>query len=423
MRIPDYKKLQELFQSQKPLLNFLISAVQEQLSLTINLAAAPTYKGRVKDFHGYYRKFLKTAAAGREQQRRVSDSDELPLITDLIGVRIVCAFLEDLGSVERQITQNFTVQEVERKGAAQTVREFGYESVHILVKIPPSILNGAAAALPGILPSREWLEELVCEIQIRTILQDAWAEVEHELVYKSEFSPFDLPLRRKLASINASLTLADIVFQEIRDYQNKLNSELDFRRSAFYSKTDVLSRGNAAETPSQGAAAAQVPYVRGTIDDLLLEAIHAHNSGNFEDAVNIYTRIINFEPRPNNVVLSVIYKHRGMAHFAKSNYGGALSDFEQSIAHHDGAFRSMYYMGIVFSLQEEYGKAVEYFDKSLAINNYQAHVHYRKALCLFKLGEYQESLSHLDNSLKLGLENDDTKNLRAQLVAKFDMKV
>ena len=30
--------------------------------------------------------------------------------------------------------------------------------------------------------------ELVCEIQVRTILQDAWAEVEHELIYKTEFN-------------------------------------------------------------------------------------------------------------------------------------------------------------------------------------------------------------------------------------------
>jgi ppGpp synthetase/RelA/SpoT-type nucleotidyltranferase len=419
--IPDYKKLQELFQAKKPLLDFLLSAVQEQLSLTINLSAIPTYKGRIKDFHGYYKKFLKTAQNGCDQKRRLP-ADELPLITDLMGIRIVCAFLEDLSAVEHQIAQNFTVLEVERKGSGQTFREFGYESVHLLMKIPPSILNGAAAAMPGDIPSRQWLEELVCEIQIRTILQDAWAEVEHELIYKSEFSPFDLPLRRKLASINASLTLADIVFQEIRDYQNKLNSEIDFRRSAFYSKTDVLSRGNQGDTPLP-VQSVPSPFVRGTIDDLLLEAIHAHNSGNFEQAVDIYTRIIHFEPPPNNVVLSVIYKHRGMAHFAKSNYDDALSDFEQSIAHNDGAFRSMYYMGIVYSLQGNYQKAIEYFDKSLDINNYQAHVHYRKAACLFKLGAYQESLSHLDISRKLGLENDDTKTLRTQLVKKFDMKV
>jgi tetratricopeptide (TPR) repeat protein len=342
-----------------------------------------------------------------------------------LGIRIVCAFLEDLSNVEQQISQNFSVLEVERKGSNQTFREFGYESIHLLIKIPPAILNGVTFSIPEYAPSKEWLEQLVCEIQIRTILQDAWAEVEHELVYKSEFSPFDLPLRRKLASINASLTLADIIFQEIRDYQNKLNNEVDFRRNAFYSKTDTMSKQilDADAAPHVQSPPVSSPFIRGTIDDHLLEAIHAHNSGNFDDAIDIYTEIINFNPKPNDTVLAVIYKHRGMAYFAKSNYEESLFDFEQSIAHDPDSFRAMYYMGIVYSIQGEYEKSVDFFEKSLAINNFQAHVHYRMAVIQFKLGDYQESLAHLDSAKKLGLENDDTQSLRARLVEKFDMKV
>ncbi len=62
----------------------------------------------------------------------------------------------------------------------------------------------------------------VCEIQLRTILQDAWAEVEHELVYKSDISLPNQSIRRKLASLNATLTLSDLIFQEIRDYQKEI---------------------------------------------------------------------------------------------------------------------------------------------------------------------------------------------------------
>jgi tetratricopeptide (TPR) repeat protein len=155
----------------------------------------------------------------------------------------------------------------------------------------------------------------------------------------------------------------------------------------------------------------------------LLEAIHAHNSGNFDDAIGIYTKIIEFNPKPNNTVLAVIYKHRGMAYFAKSNYEESLADFEQSIAHNPDSFKAMYYMGIVYSIQEKYEKSAEFFKKSLAINNFQAHVHYRMAVVQFKLGDYQESLAQLDSAKKLGLENEDTKSLRARLVEKFDMKV
>ena len=77
---------------------------------------------------------------------------------------------------------------------------------------------------------------MVCEIQLCTILQDAWSEVEHELVYKTNFNPFDEPLKRKLAALNATLNLSDTLFQEIRDYQRLLQSELNKRRESFIEK-------------------------------------------------------------------------------------------------------------------------------------------------------------------------------------------
>ena len=159
----------------------------------------------------------------------------------MLGIRVICAFLEDLKTVEEQISKIFKIIEIERKGADRTFSEFGYESIHFLVEIPEEFKTDKDTVPDG----------LVCEIQVRTILQDAWAEVEHELVYKSEFSPFDLPLRRKLASLNASLSLSDIIFQEIRDYQNKLNKELDCRRESFYDKADNIARGIILEKNSE----------------------------------------------------------------------------------------------------------------------------------------------------------------------------
>jgi hypothetical protein len=79
-------------------------------------------------------------------------------------------------------------------------------------------------------------EPLLCEIQLCTTLQDAWSEVEHELIYKKDFSPFDEPMKRKVAALNANLTLSGTLFQEIRDYQRKLQMELHKRRESFMYK-------------------------------------------------------------------------------------------------------------------------------------------------------------------------------------------
>lgn len=405
--------LQQNYEEYEDVFKTILRGVELKLKDTLKLASMPTFKTRVKKFESYYRKVIRV-----KPQSLLEDS--LPTLTDMLGIRVICAFLEDLATVERQIVENFKIKEIERKGAEQTFKEFGYESIHILIEIPENLIPSKEMGL--VLPP-----DLVCEIQIRTILQNAWAEVEHELVYKSEFSPFDLPLRRKLASMNASLTLADIVFQEIRDYQNKLNSELDCRRSSFYEKADEMS--NELLLPKESKIiekqydniAPSSPYVHGTIDDLILEAIHSHNNGNMQKAVQIYTRIIESKPEPNPIVLSVIYKHRGMAHFAMNNFDDALLDFKKSTEYDSNNFRSFYYIGIVYSVIGENAKALEVFDKSLEINQYQSHVYYRKALAWYALADYSNAMNCLNKAQKLGLKNEDCQRLQENLVKKLDM--
>ncbi len=340
-------------------------------------------------------------------------SEDLPVLSDIIGIRIICPFLQDLKEVERILHDTFMVYEVERKGADRTFREFGYESTHILLAIPSEIREGLT--LPA---------GLIFEIQVRTILQDAWAEVEHELVYKSEFSPFDLPLKRKLASINASLSLADIIFQEIRDYQNKLNRELDQRRGQFYKKADNETDHDisAAMTP-QGLAEDTLedlnPYVQGTIDDMILNAIEAHNKGDLPRAVRIYTKII--DSSPNDTVLSVMLKHRGMAYFAQSRYEHALADFKESAEKNPQNFRSYYYIGIVLCVLGKDDEAIRQYTLSLDLNLYQPYVYYRRAQSYFHLSLFTEALQDLDRAVSLGFNKEEERVLRTMIMKKLDI--
>ena len=334
----------------------------------------------------------------------------------MMGIRVICAFLEDLSEVEQQIKNNFVVKEVEYKGAQQSFREFGYESVHVLVSIPKDCMP-KKCELP--LP-----DSLVCEIQIRTILQDAWAEVEHELIYKSEFTPFDMPLRRKLASMNASLTLADIIFQEIRDYQKKLQGEVEARRASFYEKADELTLANAGkkiENLEPKNINRVSPYVHGTIDDMILEAIQAHNHGDLDKAVEIYSIILASEPTPPPPVLAVIHKHRGMAYFAQNNYTASLDDFKQSVVYDSNGYRSYYYIGIVLSIMNNHEEAIKAYTESIKINEYQSHAHFRRAVSYYKLGDFDNALKDLTNAQSLGLNDSETEALHSKLMEKFGM--
>lgn len=404
---PNKNLIKQNYDLYKNLLADILENVEKRVESCIKLISVPTYKSRVKSFDSYYKKILKNKAKELNQK-------EFIVLTDLIGIRVICPFLEDLHTVQKIIEKNFEVVEVEIKGANQSFREFGYESVHVLIKIPEDCVpQNNTLAIP---------KNLLCEIQIRTILQDAWAEVEHELIYKAEFNPFDKPLRRKLASINASLCLADTIFQEIRDYQNKLQQELATRRNTFYEKVDQLSTDKNLSKETKNDSYCEQNFGNSeSIDDLILRALHEHNQGNFKNAIQIYSKILDLKDELDKTVTSVIYKHRGMANFANNNYEDAISDFQECLKLDPKAFKSYYYLGIVYAIRNQHKEAIDYYNKSLELGPFQSHVYYRRALSYFYLGDYENAMKDIGNAENLGLVDDDLKNLKNKLLKKFEM--
>ena len=402
--IPDKKALKEHYLEYSAHFTVLLKRLEDHLRSIIKVSAVPSYKTRVKNFDSYYAKLLKFPP--------VDPLIDFPVTTDLIGIRIICPFLQNLDEVEQLLIKHFSIIEVERKGADRTFCEFGYESTHILAVIPESFKVGL------LLP-----RDIIFEVQIRTILQDAWAEVEHELIYKFEFSPFDFPLKRKFASINASLSLADILFQEVRDAQNSLNTELDKRREQFYSRADDFtneilgSYTNMAETLP--AESPQHDSSVETIDSVIFHAIRAHNRGDFETAKALYTKILNQEP--NKLVASIVYKHRGMASFAQGDYERAYQDFSSSLAENPENFHSYYYAGIVLMMLDKNAEAITLFTRSLEINGYQPHVYFRRALAYFQEDQLGNASRDLDNAVALGLSASEEKKLRTAIAKKIDM--
>lgn len=402
--IPNKTRLKKQYDNYSAHFVVLLARLEEHLRSIIKISAIPAYKTRIKSFNSYYTKLLKFLPAHH--------IEDFPVVTDLVGIRIVCPFLKNLNEVVSLLIRHFEIIEIERKGADRTFREFGYESTHILAVIPENFKVGL------LLPPN-----LIFEVQIRTILQDAWAEVEHELVYKFEFSPFDYPMKRKFASINASLSLADIIFQEIRDEQNMLNTELEKRRKQFYSRADEFTNelvGNAEEKDDSASSdTSNITCSLETIDSLILQAIKAHNRSDFQTAEMLYTRILNQQPNP--LVISIVYKHRGMAFFAQGDYERAYQDFSASLKANPENFRSYYYAGIVLMMLNKNTDAIIQFGKSLEINRYQAHVYFRRALAYFQENQLIPALHDLDNAAALGLPEEDERKLRAAIAKKIDM--
>jgi len=134
-------------------------------------------------------------------------------ITDLAGIRIITYYSDQVDKIAKIIEQEFEVDKENTidKRKIMDPDKFGYISLHYIIK-----LNTARKQLR----EYEHFKEFKAEIQIRTILQHAWADIEHDLGYKSKDTiPRDI--QRDFNRLSGLLELADKEFLGIRNSLSK----------------------------------------------------------------------------------------------------------------------------------------------------------------------------------------------------------
>jgi putative GTP pyrophosphokinase len=121
--------------------------------------------------------------------------------TDIVGARVVVLFKSDIEPARKVIHNLFNVVKEENVGTAEPAR-FGYSGVHFDAFIPES---DSGRRYRG-------LHELKFEIQLRTIVEDAWAAVSHVLGYKGTTS---IPehLQRDFHALSGLFYVADQHFE------------------------------------------------------------------------------------------------------------------------------------------------------------------------------------------------------------------
>ncbi|MGL5050099.1 MAG: GTP pyrophosphokinase [Fusobacteriaceae bacterium] len=146
----------------------------------------------------------------------------LEYATDLCGIRVITFLESETKIVEKFLRKIFFIDEKRSEDKSDTLGEdkVGYKSIHLVASLPKSLL---------VLPEFERFSNLKFEIQVRTILQHAWAEVEHDKNYKfSGQLPPDIKRRFKLLA--GFLEIADREFEniskEITEYEKKVAQEI-----------------------------------------------------------------------------------------------------------------------------------------------------------------------------------------------------
>ena len=354
LHLPD--KLRDRYDTiSQPEYRHLLHEIVEQLrDILRTLPIKSHVKYRVKTFDEYYKKW--TSLGGTE---------ETP-IGDMLGIRVICPFLEDLKVVEAVFKRELDISEVDHKGEERSFSEFGYESTHMLLDLHGNTIHHP---MPGVAP--------VAEIQLRTILQDAWAEVEHELIYKSDWSIPTDQIRRKLAALNANLSLSDVIFQELRDFQKDVQRkqakrrEIQKNRSGLTQTVEMSKKLDIEQAEDES---------REDFEKLVLRALTAHSEESFSRAIRLYSRILlRSQADP---IRSIILNHRGMAYFAINENNAARADFKAALAVDAENHRAWYNLGLAHQSLGDHNWALDAFTQSIKIDPtfYDAQLYYLKEL-------------------------------------------
>lgn len=164
---------------------------------------------------------------GKDSLReKLEDSEnkymELGNVTDLAGIRVITYFSDDVDKLANIIEKEFDVDysnSIDKRKKLDPDR-FGYLSLHYIIKLREDRLK---------LTEYNRFASCCAEIQVRTILQHTWAEIEHDLGYKSELA-IPTEERRSFSRLAGLLELADIEFLRIRNsldsYERQVSSQI-----------------------------------------------------------------------------------------------------------------------------------------------------------------------------------------------------
>ena len=150
-------------------------------------------------------------------------------ITDLVGIRVIHIFKEDWEEIHNFITKMWNVNEIvanirkgdntktfEELGIEVCSRLSGYRSVHYLVESYPTT------------------EKVITEVQVRTIFEEGYGEIDHQLRYSLNEIPEILEqnlmlLNRIAGSSDEMASLINMLNKSIEDvkkeYEEKLNEK------------------------------------------------------------------------------------------------------------------------------------------------------------------------------------------------------
>lgn len=173
--------------------------IDEQLSMKYGREIMKSFSGRVKSADSIYAKLVrKELSLDLETARKK--------LNDLVGVRIVCLFLDDVYEIADILKKQRDITLVKEKDYIAKPKKNGYMSLHLIVDIP--IYFG------------DNFQSKRVEIQIRTVAMDFWSVLEYQLLYKKDVKGAD-KVGKELKSYSDEIAALD---QKMLKLRNRIDS-------------------------------------------------------------------------------------------------------------------------------------------------------------------------------------------------------
>lgn len=191
-------ELRKQYEARRPHLEKLRLTLEDSLTTALDdLPHVDRVSVRVKDTKSFVSKVLQRIGEDNEYVSPFED------VEDQVAARILVFFTTDLKPVEDRIQEWLAPVEFQRK-KPELINSFDYETDHIIVTLPDVLL-------PDDHPT-PFVKRV--EIQVRTLMQHAYAEPQHDLNYKAT-TPLSDEQQRRLAWIAASAWGADNAYETL----------------------------------------------------------------------------------------------------------------------------------------------------------------------------------------------------------------
>lgn len=123
-------------------------------------------------------------------------------LSDVAGVRVICAFIDDIYKVADMLTAQDDIELIKRKDYIKNPKMNGYRSLHLIIEVPVFFSDHK--------------EQIRVEVQIRTIAMDFWASLEHQLKYKKDIDDAE-SIMYELRACADVINRTDYLMQSLRD--------------------------------------------------------------------------------------------------------------------------------------------------------------------------------------------------------------